>query len=116
MWAARTYVYLVILRAIESTYLRASTCKLFSIPLAVLWQGFESSEATPLRADREMVGVLAELARTDVLYFTNEAVGTEKNALLLGNEPLRPYSTLVDPVECSPPVGVHQLGSKDNVE
>ena len=104
----------VIVRTIELTYLRAPTCKLFLVPLTVLWQGFEDSDEAPLCADREIRDVLAELSPTYVLYLRNEACSARQKALPLENDPCQQSPTHL--TERLPPLGVHLLGSKGSVK
>lgn len=110
-----TYVYVfiaVIVRTIELTYLRASTCKLFSVPLTALWQGFEDSDEAPLCADREIRDILAQLSPAHVLYLTSEVCSARQKALPLENDPCRHSSIHLDLTERLSPIGVHLLGSK----
>ncbi|KAL5473172.1 hypothetical protein EMCRGX_G027620 [Ephydatia muelleri] len=92
----------------------APTCKLFLVPLTVLWQGFEDSDEAPLCADREIRDVLAELSPTYVLYLRNEACSARQKALPLENDLCQQSPTHL--TERLPPLGVHLLGSKGSVK
>lgn len=90
----------------------ASTCKLFSVPLTALWQGFEDSDEAPLCADREIRDILAQLSPAHVLYLTSEVCSARQKALPLENDPCRHSSIHLDLTERLSPIGVHLLGSK----